>query len=209
MAEEFQKEVRADIAWGIPGEIILGMAPDVRAEPVALAKPYSGETTPFGKAVTKAGDASLGYDTIEATATPVEIGGSGEYIGILSNPKAAYSYLPVGAKGAGLTVGQTLEAVSDCHGIVVEMTGPAKVGQPVGFAADGSLQAGGGTLIPGARVVRFDTTKGLAIISLNQMPGSGSSGGNGGGNGNGGSGKVPPETPPASDAMSTKKGAKS
>lgn len=177
----FQKTVSADIAWGIPGELALGFPPDVRAEPVSLATVFNGGAsvkTPYGRAMTKSNPPELGYGTTSSHATYANFGGTGAFLGLLANPKAGLAYSALGGDAPGIEVGASLEVVSDTHGIWALLTTAGNVGDGVAYAdADGQLAAAplqvapaSHTLIPGARIVRFDVNAGLAIIALQQLP---------------------------------------
>lgn len=176
----FQRTVGADMAWGIPGELALGFPPDVRAEPITLKTAFDNDgtkPTPYGRAVTKADNASLGYAAVQGSAVVAEIGGTGPYIGLLCNPKADVAYAGLASTTVGLEQGANLEVMSECHGMWALLTTSANIGDGVAYAADGQLAAApkqvapaSHTLIPGARVVRFDVTTGLAMVSLQQLP---------------------------------------
>lgn len=183
----FQKDVKADIAWGIPGELGLGFPPDVRAEPVSLNATFngaSGVATPYGRAMTKADAPALGYGTTPSHATVAQFGGSGAFLGLLANPKAGVAYTALGGDAPGIEKGAALEVVSETHGIWALLTSSANVGDGVAFltattdstvagtlkAAPAQVAPANHTLIPGARIVRFDVNTGLALIALQQLP---------------------------------------
>ena len=165
----FQKTVADDQAWGISGEQAL--AGDVRTEPVQLKTAYAGESgkpAPFGAvALTQeSGDNGL-----------VSVGGAGVYIGILSSPKQCFANAGLGETAVGIDAGAQLEACSQTPGMYVTLTTDAAVGDAIAFKANGTLVAApastapdGATLIPGSRVVRYNVTSGLAIVSLQQLP---------------------------------------
>lgn len=183
----FQKTVNADIAWGIPGELALGFPPDVRAEPVNLNVVFNGApgvATPYGRAMTKTDAPALGYGTTPSHATTAQFGGTGAFLGLLANPKAGVAFTALGGDAPGIEAGAALEVVSETHGLWALIMTNAAVGDGVAFVTDtadgtvaGTLKAAplqvapaGTTLIPGARIVRFDVNTGLAIVSLQQMP---------------------------------------
>ena len=176
----FQQTVGADMPWGIPGELALGLAQNVRAEPVQLSEAFTGGSTiptAFGRAMTKVDAPSLGYGTTAPHGTLAEFGGDGVYLGLLANPKAAVSYGAIGSSFNGLEAGAALEVVSECPGIWVLLTTAAAVGDAIAYAADGQLAAAPAqvapanhTLIAGSRVVRFDVNAGLAMVALQQLP---------------------------------------
>ena len=164
----FQNSVGDDLAWGIPGEFAL--AGDVRAEPVALSEDFiasDNATAPFGLAVTAvAGESGV-----------VEFGGEGQFVGIIVNPKAAVMHASVGSTEINFASGTQLEAASQSPGVFVLFPVPANIGDGVAYYAGGILAPAPAqvapddtTLIPGARVVRYNTTSGMAIISLQQLP---------------------------------------
>ena len=182
----FQKNVGADIAWGIPGELGLGFPPDVRAEPVSLNATFngaSGVATPYGRAMTKANPPELGYGTTPSHATIAQFGGTGAFLGLLANPKAGVAYTALG-DAPSIEKGAALEVVSETHGIWALLTSSGNVGDGVAFltattdptiagtlkAAPAQVAPAGHRLIPGARIVRFDVNTGLALIALQQLP---------------------------------------
>jgi len=164
----FQNEVQSDQAWGIPGE--LALAGDVRAEPVQLSADFIADdnvTAPFGLAVTAtAGESGF-----------VDIGGTGAFVGIIFNPKATVMHAAIGSTDINFSAGSQFEAVSQCPGIFVILPVPANIGDGIAYYDSGLLAPAPAqtapadtTLIPGARVVRYNTDTGQAIISLQQLP---------------------------------------
>lgn len=183
----FQKTVGADMPWGIPGELALGLAQNVRAEPVFLSAVFNGAAnvaTPYGRAMTKVNSPALGYGTSAAAATEAQFGGTGAFLGLLANPKAGVAFTFLGSDAPGLDKGAQLEVVSECPGIWVLLTSAGNVGDGVAYltattdttvagtlkAAPAQVAPADHTLIPGARIVRFDVNTGLAMIALQQLP---------------------------------------
>lgn len=175
----FQKDVKADIAWGIPGEIALAGA--VRAEPFQLKTVFNGGAnvpTPYGRAVLRTDNVDAGSATAPAHYQLGTIGGAtGTFIGLLHAPKSDVAFAYVGSEAPGLEAGVMLEAISETAGINVLLTTAANVGDAIAYKADGTLVAApkqvapaSSTLIPGSRVVRFDVNAGLAIVALQQLP---------------------------------------
>lgn len=166
----FQKTVLAALAMGIAGEQAFDGA--VRAEPVVLKTAVAtedGEQSLYGRALTST-------ESVDGVAQ-VEVGGAGTYIGILADPKANPTSTSLGGLTPGLEAGTHLTAVSETPGMWVSLVGTGAVGDGVAFAADGLLQAAPAqvapastTLIPGARIVRYDVNEGLAIVALQQLP---------------------------------------
>ncbi|XAO54129.1 structural protein [Yersinia phage vB_YenM_P744] len=166
----FQKNVLADIAWGIVGELALGLPQNVRAEPIQIKTAVNGaagQAPIYGRAVTGvAGDSGVG-----------EVGGTGTYLGILFNPKENVAYAALGADTYGIEAGSRLQIVSDAPGLFVQLSTAGNIGDGVAYKSDGTLAAAplqvapaSTTLIPGARVVRYNVLTGVAIISLTQLP---------------------------------------
>lgn len=176
----FQQTVGADMPWGIPGELALGLAQNVRDEPVQLNVVFNGSPTtktPYGRAMTKTDAPALGYGTTPAHATIAQFGGTGAFLGLLANPKAGVAFTALAGNSPGIEAGATLEVVSECPGIWALLTTAGAVGDAVAYAADGQLAAAplqvapaSHTLIPGSRIVRFDVNAGLAMIALQQLP---------------------------------------
>lgn len=183
----FQTSVGADMPWGIPGELALGLAQNVRAEPVFLNVTLNGDPAQapiFGRAMTMVESADLGAGADAGSGTIAQFGGTTAFLGILANPKAAVGYTSLGGVAPGLEAGTALEVVSECPGIWVRLTSSAKVGDGVAYlsattdpkvagtlkAAPAQVAPSGHVLIPGSRVVRFDVNTGLAMIALQQLP---------------------------------------
>ena len=165
----FQKTVLGDIAWGIPGELALGFPEDVRSEPVQIktvVNGAAGQVPMYGRAVTAvAGEAGVG-----------EVGKTGQFLGLLFNPKENVAYSALGSDAYGIEAGARLQVVSDCAGLWVQLTTNAAIGDAVAFKADGTLVAAplqvapaSSKLIQGSRVVRFNTLTGIATVSLTQL----------------------------------------
>lgn len=170
----FQNKVNPDQPFGVPGDIVLGMQQDSRAEPVTITEDAKGPV--FGKAVTYVGDSSLGFDRVPGSSIQGKVGGSGQFIGVLANPRATAAYAPA-AHASGVLKGQTVEVVTDTPGIAVVITSPVKVGSTVSFDAEGNFGSTG-TAVPGSVVVRFDADKGIAFVALTQL--AAAKGGSGG-----------------------------
>lgn len=183
----FQKTVDADMAWGIPGELALGLAQNVRAEPVFLNATFNGAPTmptAFGRAMTQTESADLGFAADQGSGTIAQFGGTTTFLGLLANPKAAVGYTSLGGNAPGIQAGTALEVVSECPGIWVTLTSAGKVGDAIAFLSATTDQATAGTLkaapkqvapanhtlIPGSRIVRFDVNTGLAMVALQQLP---------------------------------------
>lgn len=155
-----QKTVAADIAWGIPGE--MGLAGDYRASPAFLEA--------------AATNANLGAALCAGTNQgQVKVGGTTAFVGLLANPKVSAD-TDLGAP-MNLAAGTAVECVSQTPGMWVTLTTTANMGDAVAYKADGSLAAAPAstaptqhTLIPGARVVRYDVAAGLALVALVQLP---------------------------------------
>lgn len=177
----FQKTVKGDIAWGIPGEIALGLSDQAaRAEPFQLKTTFNGGAgvaTPYGRAVIRTDNADGGTATAAGHYQLGTIGGTGTFIGLLHAPKSDVAFAYVGSEAPGLEAGVMLEALSETAGVWVELTTAGNVGDAVAYKADGTLVAApkqvapaSSTLIPGSRIVRYDVAAGLAIVALQQLP---------------------------------------
>lgn len=156
----FQKTVGMDLAWGVPGEQALAGA--VRAEPGFLEA--------------AATNAALGGAMCAGTNDgQVKVGGTGTFLGLMGHPKV----LADNTFGSplDLVAGTEVEIISETPGMFVTLTTTANVGDAIAYKADGTLVAAPAstapaqsTLIPGSRVVRYNTAIGLAIVALNQLP---------------------------------------
>ncbi len=161
----FPNTVTRDMPWGIPGELALGVMGGLNAQPLILD---AAENAVFGRALTHVADQS-GHAVI---------GGAGTFAGILANPKEHVNYSMPGDADSVLVDGTVVSGVTATAGIWVLLTTAAAIGDGVAYAtADGQLAAAPAqvapadhTLIPGAKVVRYDVTGGLAIISLTELP---------------------------------------
>lgn len=177
----FQKTVKGDIAWGIPGEIALGLSDQAaRAEPFQLKTVFNGGTgvaTPYGRAVIRTDNIGAGDATTAGHYQLGTIGGTGTFLGLLHAPKSDVAFAYVGSDAPGIEAGVMLEAITETAGLWVNLTSAGNVGDAVAYKDDGTLVAApkqvapaSSTLIPGSRIVRFDVTAGLAIVALQQLP---------------------------------------
>lgn len=168
----FQSAVNARIGAGIPGE--LAYEGPLRATP-AVAVTADPVNNVFGRAFT--------ITTVPTTSIEeglrVSAGGTGVFLGILSNPKEhvtaseGWDYefsLPNGVVASFVDMGM----------LFVKLTNAAQPGQGVAFdnatgelsaIAAGTAPAAGSTVIHGAQVIRYagSTTApfdGLAVIQL-------------------------------------------
>lgn len=164
----FQSTINSAQADGIVGE--LALEGTLRASPRTL-NTTDATLNVIGRALTATADSD----------TEVRVGGTGAFAGILANPKV---YATAGtAAGGALAPTLTLpnytevECVEMCAGIYVNLTSTDNdIGNDVHFVqatgalvsvAPGVAPSVGNSVIPGAVVVRRDTTAaGLAIISL-------------------------------------------
>lgn len=172
----FQSSVAARMGFGIVGEFFLDSAR--RVQP-ALLDSADAANNVFGRAFTvKAGADGLPGSVLTAEAGSSD--GLGVFAGILVNPKAHASYGTAagGPLAASLTLPNDVvaELCNDTAGVIVDFgaTG-ANVGDWVEYdngdgvlapKAPGSAATAGATLIPGARVERYDSASGLAVVSL-------------------------------------------
>lgn len=157
----FQTAVRADMAFGVPGELFTDGP--VRAAPWTL---LSAKPNVIGYAYTLAGDGVA------------QVGGTGQFVGILVHPKHYASY----GTAAG-TLAPTMELPNQSIGellsmgdIVVSLAAAADVGYTVIYdTTTGALSAiaagvevpGGSAEVPNALVSRYKSTgPGLAVITL-------------------------------------------
>jgi hypothetical protein len=157
----FQTTVRADMAFGVPGELFTDGP--VRAAPWTLV---SSKPNVIGHAYTLAGDGVA------------QVGGTGQFVGILVHPKHYASY---GAAAGMLT--PTMELPNQSIGelltmgeIVVSLPAAADVGYVVIYdTTTGALSTieedsevpSGSVEVPNALVSRYlSTGAGLAVITL-------------------------------------------
>lgn len=180
----FQKTVQNDMAWGIPGELGLGLSDQAaRAEPFQLSAVFNGGAsvpTPYGRAVTRVDNITVGSSAAQGSWQTGALGGDGAFLGLLHAPKSDVCFAYVGSEAPGIEAGTMLEAISECAGLWVLLTTAANVGDQVAYIkADGRLVAApkgvaptpaDQVVIPGSRVVRFDVTAGLALVALQQLP---------------------------------------
>ena len=168
-----QSSVAAVMGFGVVGEAFLDRMS--RVQPGILDTATAANNV-FGRAFT----VSAGADGTPGSAITVEAGGTGNFAGILVNPKnhASYGTSAGGPLAASLTLPNNVvaEFCKDADGIIVTFADEeANEGDWVEFAqATGVLSplapmaaaTVGSTIIDGARVERYDVTSGLAVISL-------------------------------------------
>lgn len=157
-----QTSVRQFLAGGVAGDIVV--SGPVRAQAGILATETAANNV-IGRALTHVANSD----------TNLVVGGTGAFAGILANSK---QYALVGnglAPSMVLPNGIIVEGVTMCSGIMVSLANTGAIGDGIEFSqSDGSLKANstgtassGYTLIPGAKIVRFNATAaGLAIIEL-------------------------------------------
>lgn len=169
----FQSTVAALLGFGIVGEFFLDGA---RRVTPALLDSGSAANNVFGRAFTydSGADGSIG------SAPVVVAGGTGVFAGILVNPKshASYGTSNDGTLAPSLTLPNAVvaEFCNGCDGVIVSFgSDGANVGDWVEFDQTTGVLAplaplsdatAGSTIIDGARVERYDTASGLAVISL-------------------------------------------
>lgn len=151
--------------WGIVGEAYLGVRGSVNAQPLQLTSEAAANV--FGRALTH----------VEGENGQAEVGGDGVFAGILAFPKEHIAFALPGAETQTVPQGTIVSGVTEHPGLLVTLTTAAAIGDGVAFAADGTLAAAPAqvapanhTLIQGAKVVRYNTNIGQAIISLKELP---------------------------------------
>lgn len=167
-----QSSVFALMGFGIVGEAFLDRMS--RVQPGILDTTDAANNV-FGRAFTVAD----GADGTPGSAITVEAGGTGNFAGILVNPKSHTSYgtSAGGPLAASLTLPNAIvaEFCKDADGIIVTFAEAANEGDWIEFVqATGVLAplaplaeaTAGSTIIDGARVERYDVASGLAVISM-------------------------------------------
>ncbi len=160
----FPNSVADAMPWGIVGEGYLDVRGSINAQPLQLT---SETGNIFGYALTH----------VEGENGFAEVGGTGVFAGILAFPKEHIAFALPGTQTNSVPAGAVVSGVTEHPGLIVSLTTAAAIGDGVAFAADGSLAAAPAqvapadhTLIPGAKVVRYNVNAGLAIISLKELP---------------------------------------
>ncbi|CAH0447397.1 hypothetical protein LMG10661_03463 [Ralstonia syzygii subsp. syzygii] len=157
----FQSTVRADMAFGVPGELFTDGP--VRAAPYTLQS-----TSPN----------IVGYAYTEAADGTAQVGGTGKFAGILVHPKHYASWgtpagtlaptmeLPNQSIGELLTMGEIVvglfAAAAGDYAVVYDTTTGA-----LSAIAAGGVVPPGSAEVPNTRVSRYQLTgPGLAVITL-------------------------------------------
>ena len=151
--------------WGIVGESYLGVRGSENAQPLQLSSAATANV--FGRALTHvAGENGL-----------AEVGGDGVFAGILCYPKEHPGFVLPGTAANTVPEGTIVSGVTEHPGLLLLLTTGAAIGDGVAYAADGQLAAAPAqvapanhTLIPGAKVVRYNVTTGEAVVSLKELP---------------------------------------
>ena len=167
-----QSSVAAQMGFGVVGEAFLDRMN--RVQPGILDS-ASAANNVFGRAFT----VKNGADGTPGSAITVEAGGTGNFAGILVNPKnhASYGTRAGGPLAPSLVLPNDViaEFCKDADGVIVAFTAAADEGDWVEFVqATGVLAplaplaepTAGSTIIDGARVERYDVASGLAVISM-------------------------------------------
>ena len=151
--------------WGVVGESYLGVRGSVNAQPLQLNSDAAANV--FGRAMTHvAGENGV-----------AEVGGEGVFAGILCFPKEHLAFALPGAVTNTVPAGTIVSGVTEHPGLLLTLTTAAAIGDGVAYAADGQLAAApeqvapaSHTLIPGAKVVRYNVNTGEAVVSLKELP---------------------------------------
>lgn len=179
----FQKEVRAELGFGVVGEQYLDGP--MRAQPGVTAS-ANAENNVVGRVFTVVSDATASYDT-GADPRPLAVAAGGAagaiFAGILAHPKAyvLYGTLDGGPLGPSLVLPDNTpcELVQEAAGMIVAITtaGGWKIGDLVYYnqttgeivtAAPDAAAPEGATRVPGGRTTRYNSAApGLGVITFN------------------------------------------
>lgn len=179
----FQTSIDRTIGFGIPGALFL--EGPLRGMPAVLQSGDAANNV-MARAFTIVASGTANFDTAADPApTRVAAGGTGVFAGILADPHV-YSNAGTAAGGTlaqNLTLpnGTVVELVEETAGIIVQLIGPAAVGDKCYFrqtdgviltAAPAAAAPAGSTRIPGGTIVRFPVAPaggGLAVMAFNTL----------------------------------------